>query len=84
MVPVGEWQWQYWQSCGGTKKQEEKEKNIDFFGHGSVNEQGVAWGVAVAGCSWYRWIEEVKAVRMIPVGEWQWQYWQSCDHVKKE
>jgi hypothetical protein len=37
---------------------------------------GVAWGVAVVGWEWYRWIEEIEAVRMVPVGMWQWQYWQ--------
>jgi hypothetical protein len=30
----------------------------------------------VAGWQWYRWIEESKAVRMVPVRGWQWQYWQ--------
>jgi hypothetical protein len=52
----------------------------DFFLCDDVpGEQGLrAWGVAVAGCSWYRWKEEIGAVRMVPVGEWQWQYWLSC------
>jgi hypothetical protein len=31
----------------------------------------------VAGCSWYRWIEEISAVRMVPNRVWQWQYWPS-------
>jgi hypothetical protein len=34
--------------------------------------------VVVAGWQWYRWIEEIKAVRMVPDREWQWQYWRSC------
>jgi hypothetical protein len=33
-------------------------------------------GLVVSGWQWYRWIEENKAVRMVPVREWQWQYWQ--------
>jgi 3-hydroxy-3-methylglutaryl CoA synthase len=32
------------------------------------------WGVAVAGWQWDRWKEEVKAVRMVVVRAWQWQY----------
>jgi hypothetical protein len=32
----------------------------------------VARGVAVAGWQWYRWIEEVGAVILVP--EWQWQW----------
>jgi hypothetical protein len=32
--------------------------------------------VAVAGCSWYRWMGEIKAVRMVLIRMWQWQYWQ--------
>jgi hypothetical protein len=83
MVPVGEWQWQYWQSCGGSKKQEEKEKKIFFFGYGSGNEQGVGQGVAVVGWQWMQSTEDVRAVRMVPVGEWKWQYWPSCDMLKK-
>jgi hypothetical protein len=38
----------------------------------------VAWIVAVVGWGWYRWKEEVDAVRMVPVTTWQWQYWPSC------
>jgi hypothetical protein len=30
MVPVGEWQWQYWLSCGGLKKGWENEKKMEF------------------------------------------------------
>jgi hypothetical protein len=26
MVPVREWQWQYWLSCGGLKEKEKEEK----------------------------------------------------------
>jgi hypothetical protein len=37
-----------------------------------------ARGVAVAGWQWYRWIEEVAAVRMVPKWAWQWQYWPRC------
>jgi hypothetical protein len=40
-------------------------------------------GVAVAGCSWHRWIEEISAVRMVVVGAWQWQYWPSNGRLKK-
>jgi hypothetical protein len=39
----------------------------------------VARGVAVAGWQWYQSIREVKAVRMVVVRKWQWQYWRSCD-----
>jgi hypothetical protein len=34
----------------------------------------IGWGVAVVGWQWYRWIEEVGAVRMVPIRTWQWQY----------
>jgi hypothetical protein len=36
---------------------------------------------------WWEWChskEEVKAVRMIPVRAWQWQYWPRFDGLKKE
>jgi hypothetical protein len=29
MVVVREWQWQYWQSCGGLKMGEKKKHKID-------------------------------------------------------
>jgi hypothetical protein len=36
---------------------------------------GVAgWGVAVVGWQWYQSIEQIKAVRMVLVRVWQWQY----------
>jgi hypothetical protein len=38
-------------------------------------------GVAVVGWQWWHSIREVKAVRMVPVRMWQWQYWQSCGSV---
>jgi hypothetical protein len=37
--------------------------------------------VAVAGRQWYQSIEEVRAVRMVPLGMWQWQYWLSCGRL---
>jgi hypothetical protein len=40
----------------------------------SGNVQRVPWGVAVARWQWYRWKEDVNAVRMVPVTMWQWQY----------
>jgi hypothetical protein len=43
----------------------------------------VAWGVAVAGWQWDHSIEEITAVRMVPVRVWQWQYWQSCGDLKQ-
>jgi hypothetical protein len=39
----------------------------------------VRWGVAVAGWEWWRWIEEIRADRMVVVGGWQWQYWRSYE-----
>jgi hypothetical protein len=43
--------------------------------NGSVkNDSGkmvmLRWGEAVTGCSWCRWIDQVKAVRMVSVGTW--------------
>jgi hypothetical protein len=32
-------------------------------------------GVAVAGWQWWQSKEDIKAVRMVPVRKWQWQYW---------
>jgi hypothetical protein len=37
---------------------------------GTGKECVVGWGVAVAGWEWYRWIEEIKAVRMVLVRVW--------------
>jgi hypothetical protein len=31
-------------------------------------------GVAVDGWQWYRWIEDISAVILIPNKKWQWQY----------
>jgi hypothetical protein len=47
-------------------------------GHPRVQEEDgvrVGRGVAVVGCSWHQSIAEVEAVRMVPLGRWQWQYW---------
>jgi hypothetical protein len=41
-------------------------------------------GVAVVWWEWYRWIEEVKAVRMVLDRAWQWQYWPRFGGLKKE
>jgi hypothetical protein len=60
------------------KKEKRWKKSVALW----QKQQIVWWGVAVAGCSWHHWIEEIKAVRMVPVREWQWQYWQSCGGLK--
>jgi hypothetical protein len=38
--------------------------------------------VAVAGWQWYQSKEESRAVRMVVVRGWQWQYWLSCGSLK--
>jgi hypothetical protein len=38
--------------------------------------------VAVVGWQWYQSKEESKAVILISVTMWQWQYWQSCGGLK--
>jgi hypothetical protein len=82
MVVVREWQWQYWQSCGGLKMGENYNLKSGRSGGCRAAAGFVARGVAVVCCSWYRWIEEIRAVRMVVVREWQWQYWQSCGGLK--
>jgi hypothetical protein len=39
--------------------------------------------VAVDKWQWWQSKEESEAVRMVPVGEWQWQYRQSCGGLKR-
>jgi hypothetical protein len=41
---------------------------------GGVQGDVVKWGVAVDGWEWCQSIEEIKAVRLVVVREWQWQY----------
>jgi hypothetical protein len=36
----------------------------------------------VVGWQWDQTTREVKAVRMVQVATWQWQYWQSCEWRK--
>jgi hypothetical protein len=36
----------------------------------------------VAGWEWERWKEEIRAVRMVVVRVWQWQYWLRCASLK--
>jgi hypothetical protein len=36
----------------------------------------------VAGCGWYRWKEEISAVRMVLDRVWQWQYWRCGGRLK--
>jgi hypothetical protein len=81
MVSVGAWQWQYWLRYGCLFAGYILFlKNCHPLGGGAMS--GIAgWGVAVAGCSWYRWIEEIKAVRMVPVTTRQWQYWPRFGHL---
>jgi hypothetical protein len=66
MVVVGAWQWQYWPSNGRLKKKgRENVKKMEVSHCGSTKTPAVWRGVAVAGCSWHRWIEEIGAVRMV-------------------
>jgi hypothetical protein len=39
-----------------------------------VHQVVAGWGVAVVGWGWCRWKEGVRAVRMVVVTTWQWQY----------
>jgi hypothetical protein len=55
----------------------EPNKNDQFFSHelmfflgGGSGSGRVSWGVAVVGWEWYRCIEEIKAVGMIPNSAW--------------
>jgi hypothetical protein len=43
---------------------------------GGVGKGAGGGRVAVVGWQWewYRWIERIKAVRMVPDRVWQWQY----------
>jgi hypothetical protein len=45
---------------------------------GGLEQSTVGRGVAVVKWQWYRWKEEIRARRMVPVRTWLWQYWQSC------
>jgi hypothetical protein len=52
---------------------------VDLFGcvckDGSGGGMAVAgWGVAVVGWQWYQSTQGIKAVRMVLVRVWQWQY----------
>jgi hypothetical protein len=62
-------------SCSSSSDSSEKER-----AEVSSERAGVRadWGVAVAGWQWFQSIERSKAVILIPVRTWQWQYWQSC------
>jgi hypothetical protein len=68
-------------SCSSSSDSSEKER-----AEVSSERAGVRadWGVAVVGWQWFQSIERSKAVRMVPVRTWQWQYWQSCDSGKKQ
>ena len=65
-----------WRCGGGWKKWAiADEKNIAVSNGGSGGWR-VARRVAVDGWQGYESREGIGAVRMVPVGAWQWQYWQ--------
>jgi hypothetical protein len=71
------------------KKKKERHTHVPailkcYFGADDTPTAGLSglvagWGVAVAGWQWDQSTEEISAVRMVCVREWQWQYWQSCE-----
>jgi hypothetical protein len=71
------WRWRYWLCCGGLKMGkrllEILETSSRIYLVMEYVRAGWLWGVAVAG--WYRWKEEMEAVRMVLDRVWQWQYW---------
>jgi hypothetical protein len=69
----------WWGEEWGLEKKKEKKRKKACW-----ERSVVGWGVAVAGCSWCQSIEEIRAVRMVPVRVWQWLYWRSCDKLNKK
>jgi hypothetical protein len=56
--------------CGSVKNRKFLCFRIIGSGSGTVAQR-----VAVVMWQWYRSKEEIRAVRLVPVRMWQWQYW---------